>query len=167
VLWSVLAFVVLQSAVLLQETAAPPAGDAASPEKTAAVESTPDPTTAVPADAASGKDAASPNAAKPVAEEGNPYMQFLPILIIGFFFYIILLRPQQREQRRRQELLSAIKKNDKVVTTGGLIGTIADISTDGKTVTLRVDDTTRIKFLRSAIHGPLDEKAETASGTAS
>ncbi len=92
-------------------------------------------------------------------------MQFLPILIIGFFFYIILLRPQQRENRRRQELLSALKKNDKVVTTGGLIGTIADISSDGKMVTLRVDDTTRIRFLRSAIHGPADDRAESGNSS--
>ena len=108
---------------------------------------------------------AAPDAAKPPQDAASPYLQFLPILIIGFFFYIILLRPQQREQRRRQELLSTLKKNDKVVTTGGLIGTIADISTDGKMVTLRVDDSTRIKFLRSAIQGPFDDKAESSAST--
>lgn len=95
------------------------------------------------------------------ADAPNPIAQFAPILIIGVFFYFILLRPQQKEQRRRQDFLNNLKKNAKVVTTGGLIGTVVDISSDGRQVTLRVDDTTRVRFLRSAIQGELDEKAET------
>lgn len=100
-------------------------------------------------------------AGRVAADAPNPIAQFAPILIIGVFFYFILLRPQQKEQRRRQDFLNNLKKNSKVVTTGGLIGTVVDISSDGKQVTLRVDDTTRIRFLRSAIHGELDDKAET------
>lgn len=95
-----------------------------------------------------------------------PWMQFLPFIAIGLFFYFILLRPQQAEQRRRKELLTTLKKNDKVVTTGGMIGTIADISSDGTRVTLRVDDNTRIKFLRSAIQEPLKDTPE-SNGTSS
>lgn len=93
------------------------------------------------------------------AQDPPPWMSFAPILFIGILFYFMLLRPQAREQKRRQELLNALKKNDKVVTTGGIIGTVADLSEDGRFVTLKVDDSTRIKFLRSAIHGPLDDKS--------
>lgn len=93
-------------------------------------------------------------------------MQFLPFIAIGLFFYFILLRPQQAEQRRRKELLTMLKKNDKVVTTGGMIGTIADISSDGTRVTLRVDDNTRIKFLRSAIQEPLKDTPESNGSSA-
>lgn len=95
-----------------------------------------------------------------------PWMQFLPFIAIGLFFYFILLRPQQAEQRRRKELLTLLKKNDKVVTTGGMIGTIADISSDGTRVTLRVDDNTRIKFLRSAIQEPLKDTTESNGSSA-
>ncbi len=98
--------------------------------------------------------------APPGAAEVNPVIQFLPMILIGVFFYVILLRPQQKDARRRQQILSQLKKNDKVVTTGGMIGTIADFSGDGTRVTLKVDDTTRIRFLRSSIQGLLDEKAE-------
>ncbi len=140
------------------ETAAPPVVEPAAPAA-----ATPDAVAAAPGGAATDAARAAQGVAKPPQDAASPYLQFLPILIIGFFFYIILLRPQQREQRRRQELLNTLKKNDKVVTTGGLIGTIADISTDGKMVTLRVDDSTRIKFLRSAIQGLADDKAESAS----
>ena len=100
------------------------------------------------------------------AMEGpSPIAQFAPIIIIGFFFYFILLRPQQKEQRRRQEFLNNLKKNSKVVTTGGLIGTVVEVSSDGRFVTLKVDDSTRMKFLRSAIQQELDEKAEASTGT--
>ena len=106
----------------------------------------------------------APEAVKNVANAAKdappPWMQFLPFIAIGLFFYFILLRPQQAEQRRRKELLTTLKKNDKVVTTGGMIGTIAEISSDGSRVTLRVDDTTRIKFLRSAILEPLKESPD-------
>ncbi|MFN8709649.1 MAG: preprotein translocase subunit YajC, partial [Planctomyces sp.] len=69
--------------------------------------------------------------------------------------------------RKRQETLARLKKNDKVVTTGGMIGTIVDFSGDGTRVTLKVDDSTRIRFLRSSIQGLLDDKSETESGSAS
>ncbi len=105
------------------------------------------------------------DAGQAVAEAPNPILQFAPILIIGFFFYFILLRPQQKEQRRRQDFLKSLKKNAKVVTTGGLIGTVVDFSSDERFVTLRVDDSTRIRFLRSAIHGELEDKPE-GSGSA-
>ena len=104
-----------------------------------------------------GTTEAGKNVANAAKDAPPPWMQFLPFIAIGLFFYFILLRPQQAEQRRRKELLTTLKKNDKVVTTGGMIGTIADISSDGTRVTLRVDDNTRIKFLRSAIQEPLKD----------
>ena len=160
----------LQLSLLIQDGATPtaPAVDTSVPPVALpAATATAAPDTVAGASDGTATDAArtAQGAAKPAQDTGSPYLQFLPILIIGFFFYIILLRPQQREQRRRQALLNTLKKNDKVVTTGGLIGTIADISTDGKMVTLRVDDTTRIRFLRSAIQGPLDDKPESTSAT--
>ncbi len=117
---------------------------------------------------AAGGGGAAPAAGGPVADgvagkagDVNPMLQFLPMIVIFAFFYFILMRPQQKEARKRQELLSSLKKNDKVVTAGGLIGTVADISPDGQRVTLKVDDNTRIKFLRSSIQSIYEEKSET------
>ena len=108
---------------------------------------------------------AAGGAAGPALAEPNPIVQFAPILIIGFFFYFILLRPQQKEQSRRQDFLKSLKKNSRVVTTGGLIGTVVDLSSDERFVTLRVDDTTRVRFLRSAIQGELEEKTDSAGAS--
>lgn len=137
---------------MLQEGAVPPTVvEGESPAAVAATSGTP---------VVEGTTEIVKNVANAAKDDPPPWMQFLPFIAIGLFFYFILLRPQQAEQRRRKELLTTLKKNDKVVTTGGMIGTIADISSDGTRVTLRVDDNTRIKFLRSAIQEPLKETPE-------
>lgn len=87
----------------------------------------------------------------------------IPLMAIAFLWYFLLFRPQRQEQHRRSQMLSALKKNDKVVTIGGMIGTIANIAPDGKEVTLKVDDNARIRFLRSSIQSVIrdeDEKGE-------
>jgi preprotein translocase subunit YajC len=79
---------------------------------------------------------------------GAMFLLFAPIIILYFF---IVLRPQRKEQQARQAMLSALKKNDRVLTIGGIIGTVANISADGEEVTLRVDDNAKIRFVRSSI----------------
>jgi preprotein translocase subunit YajC len=70
-------------------------------------------------------------------------------LIIGIFYFMIL-RPQQKRQKERQKMLEAVKKGDKVVTAGGLHGTVAGL--DDKTVLLQVADNVKMKFDRSAVN---------------
>jgi preprotein translocase subunit YajC len=76
------------------------------------------------------------------------------MLIIGIFYFMIL-RPQQKRQKERQALLEALKKGDRVVTAGGMYGTIAGI--DEKTVLVQVADNVKIKFERSAVSSILKE----------
>ncbi|MFM7055965.1 MAG: preprotein translocase subunit YajC [Planctomycetota bacterium] len=121
----------------------------------------PAPPVAAPSPDAKAAPQASPGTRPTKVPEQPPgWVQFVPFAGLAFMFWLVILRPQQKEQRRRQELMNQLKKNDRVVTNGGLIGTIADLSSDGRFVTLKVDDSTRIRFLRSAINGPLDEKSE-------
>ncbi len=87
-----------------------------------------------------------------------------PILAMIVLFFFLMILPQRREQKQRDQMLKALKKNDRVLTSGGIIGTVANISADGKEITLKVDDNTRIKFLRSSItqvlgEAPKDESA--------
>jgi preprotein translocase subunit YajC len=97
----------------------------------------------------------------PADQPGSPFGALLfPMVAIAVLWYFLLLRPQRGEQKKREALLSAIKKNDTVVTIGGIVGTVANISTDGQEVTLRVDDNTRIKFLRSSIQSVRAQDAE-------
>lgn len=106
----------------------------------------------------------------PAAEDapppGNAFIQMvIPMVLIGFVWYFILLRPNLQERKKAQALRDSVKKNDKVITIGGIIGTVTNISSDGQEVTLRVDDNTKIKMLRSSIQTVVtdDNKSDTAS----
>ena len=89
-------------------------------------------------------------------------VQFLlPLVVLIALYYMMIGRPQQREQAQRQAMLNSLKKNDKVLTIGGAIGYVADISNDGKRVTVRFGEGTRIPFLRSSIQQVLKEDEET------
>jgi preprotein translocase subunit YajC len=101
----------------------------------------------------------------PKAQEPPFWVTMLPFALILFLLFPIVIWPQRREQQKRDGLLNTLKKNDRVVTLGGIIGTVANISADGKEITLKVDDNTRIKFIRSGISHKLadsDGKDEAA-----
>ena len=101
-------------------------------------------------------------AAAEAAPQQSPWVMAAPLVLMVAFYYLLLIRPQQKERGKRQELLNSLKKNDRVVTTSGMVGTVANISQDGKEITLKFGDTTRIPFLRSAIETVLrDEPAST------
>lgn len=93
----------------------------------------------------------------------------LPMVLIVFVWYFLILRPQGRERKVREQQLANLKRNDRVVTSSGIIGTITGFSDDNKEVTLRVDDNVKLRFLRSAIQGPLAETppSEASKPTAS
>jgi preprotein translocase subunit YajC len=90
----------------------------------------------------------------PVAPGGAPPTWELPLILmlIFFAFYFIVIRPSQRRQEReRLALLNSLKKNDKVLTSGGIYGTIVSISDKEDEVIVKVDDNTRLKMLKSSI----------------
>jgi preprotein translocase subunit YajC len=102
---------------------------------------------------------------KPAAPGGGEFMMFAPFVAIAIIFYFLLIRPQRREQASRETMLSALKKNDKVLTIGGIIGSVANISPDGQEVTLKVDDNTRVKFIRSSIQRVMSAEGEVEKPT--
>lgn len=75
----------------------------------------------------------------------------LPPLAIILVLYMVMDSPQRRDRAKRDTMMKNLKKDDRVVTIGGILGSVALISQDGKEVTLKVDDGTRIRFRRSAI----------------
>ncbi|MBI2418597.1 MAG: preprotein translocase subunit YajC [Ignavibacteriales bacterium] len=64
-------------------------------------------------------------------------------------FYFMIIRPQQKRQKERDKLLSAIQKGDKIITSGGMYGTVASL--EEKTVIITAADNVKLKFDRSAI----------------
>jgi len=83
------------------------------------------------------------------AATSNPLMTFLPFVAIIAIFYFLIIRPQNKKQKETQKMLSQLKKGDKIVTIGGIHGTIQTVKE--QTVIVKVDDDTKLEFSRSAI----------------
>ena len=82
----------------------------------------------------------------------NPLVQFMPIILMFAIFYFLLIRPQQKKQKELQNMIAGLKKGDKVITTGGLLGTISSIQDDYVVLAVGGSDT-KIEILKSAIAG--------------
>jgi len=82
------------------------------------------------------------------------------MLGVMLIFMLISGRPQQKEQARVKKLLSSLKKNDRVVTAGGIIGSIVNAPGEGDYVSIRIDETnnTKIQVLRQSIVRVIDEE---------
>lgn len=85
------------------------------------------------------------------APQQAPWASFLPFVIIFVVFYFLMIRPQKKRMDQEKQFLSNLKKGDEVYTKSGVIGTIAGITE--KVVTLEVNESTKIKFLRSQVAG--------------
>jgi preprotein translocase subunit YajC len=75
---------------------------------------------------------------------------FLPMLAVA---YILIIMPQQQQEKKRRAMIDGLKKNDKVVTTGGIYGTVMSVDAKNDKVVLRVDDERGVKlaFTRSSV----------------
>ncbi|MGH9774305.1 MAG: preprotein translocase subunit YajC [Candidatus Acidiferrales bacterium] len=95
-----------------------------------------------------------------LAQAGMPsgIATFVPLILIMVIFYAFLILPAQRRQKKTREMLAALKTGDKVVTNGGIYGTIVGLDSDS--VQLRIADQVKIKVLRSAIAGTQPETKE-------
>ena len=92
------------------------------------------------------------------AASPNGLMAFLPLIVIMGIFYVLLILPAQRRQKKTQEMINALKNGDKVITSGGIYGTIVGI--EGDSVQLRIADQVKVKVLRSAVTGLQPESKE-------
>ena len=87
-------------------------------------------------------------------------MQLAPLLLIVAVFYMLVIRPQQKRQRQLQETIASLKVNDRVITTGGIIGVIAAVR--DSSFIIRSADKTVLEVARSAI-ADLDREGKEAS----
>ena len=83
-------------------------------------------------------------------QQANPLTGMLPMIVIFFaIMYFLMIRPQQKREKERRAMLAAVAKGDAVITTGGICGTVANLSEDR--VVLRVDENVTMEFVRGAI----------------
>jgi preprotein translocase subunit YajC len=95
---------------------------------------------------------------------GFEIMSFLPLILIFIVFYFLLIRPQQKRVKEQKAMLTALRRGDRVVTGGGIIGTISKIVSDEEVV-VELAEGVRVRVLRATIASVL-AKTEPGKGGA-
>ena len=84
--------------------------------------------------------------------------QLLPLVLIFVVFYFLLIRPQQKKMKTHRTMVEALKRGDKVVTGGGLVGTVTK-APEGNEVQVEIADGVRVKIMRHTIQEILTKPA--------
>jgi preprotein translocase subunit YajC len=87
-------------------------------------------------------------------QEPNMLLSFLPFIAIIAIFYFLFIRPQQKQQKKHQDMLTSLQKGDKVMTSGGLIGTIVGVNED--TITVKFGEAFKTEVGKSYITGKIE-----------
>ena len=86
------------------------------------------------------------------------FLGVVPILAIALVFYFLVIAPANRQRKKTEQMLSSLKKGDRIVTNGGIYGTIQGVEAD--VVYLKIADNVKVKLARSAVTGIVAGDAE-------
>ena len=95
--------------------------------------------------------------AAPTMKDG--LLQMVPFLLIFVVFYFVLLAPMRKQQKKTKEMLAQLKKGDRVMTSGGIYGVVAQV--EDQVAWVKIADTVKVKMAKSAITAVL---ADTEAG---
>src|SRR6476620_1196898 len=87
--------------------------------------------------------------APPPASPAAAFLSFAPFLAIMVLFYFLMIYPQGKERKKREAMLNAIQRGDRVLTRGGLYGTVADIK--DQILILKINENNKVEVDRSYI----------------
>jgi preprotein translocase subunit YajC len=77
-------------------------------------------------------------------------VSFLPLILIFVVFYFLLIRPQQKKMKEHRSMLDALRRGDRVVTGGGIVGTVVKVGTDDE-VMIEIAEGVRVRVLKPTI----------------
>jgi len=89
---------------------------------------------------------------------GNPLLGFLPLVLIIFVMYFLMIRPQAKKQKEHRAMLGKLEKGDKVLTAGGIVGTVAGIKENEGMLIVKIADNVKIEITRSSVAQVLKKK---------
>ncbi len=89
--------------------------------------------------------------------QGGGYFTIIWFGLIFVLMYLLLIRPQRKKAKEHEKLLTELSKGDKVVTSGGMFGTIFAIDEGRNRVVLKIDGDVKLEFLKSSIAGKVDK----------
>ena len=83
---------------------------------------------------------------------GGPLSMMMMFALIFGVFYFLVIMPAKKQQKKKDAMIGALKKGDKVVTSGGIYGTVAAV--EDQALLLKIAENTKIRIAKSAIGGP-------------
>lgn len=95
--------------------------------------------------------ASATSTAEAASGPGSFFISLMPLFLVIIIFYFFLVRPQQRRMAEYQKLVSGLRRGDRVVTSGGIIGTIHKVETNNPDVTVEIAEGVRVRVQRNAI----------------
>ena len=79
------------------------------------------------------------------------FVNFIPLILMFVIFYFLLIRPQQKKAKEHREMIGNLKKGDRVITSGGIYGTITGL--EDNTITVEIAEKVRVKVSRGNVAG--------------
>ncbi len=92
-------------------------------------------------------------AAAQSGQGGGGITAFLPFILIMFIIYFLMIRPQTKRQKGKETMRDELKKGDKIITMGGIYGTIQGFKEKGRRAIIKIDNNTNITINKTAIAG--------------
>ena len=93
-------------------------------------------------------------------QQGNPIVAFMPLIMIIVVMYFLMIRPQAKKQKELKAMLDALEKGDKVLTNGGIVGTIQGVKEDEGIVYLKIAENVKIELSRGAVAQVLKKRKD-------
>jgi preprotein translocase subunit YajC len=92
----------------------------------------------------------------PVRGQGSLLTALLPFILVFVIFYLLIIMPQRKRQKRHQEMVAQLKPGDKIVTTGGIYGTVMGVQQDR--IEVKIASNVKVDITRSAVAAFISDK---------
>lgn len=93
-------------------------------------------------------------------QQPNTLGFFLPIILIFAIMYLLIFRPQMKKQKEQKSMIENIKKGDKIITVGGVMGTVVGEKQKEGTLIVKISDTTKIELVRTSVARVLGQETQ-------
>ena len=83
--------------------------------------------------------------------QANPLMGFLPLVLIIVVMYFLMIRPQAKKQKEHRAMLEQLQKGDKILTSGGIVGTIAGVKENEGLLIVKIADNVKVELSKGSV----------------
>jgi preprotein translocase subunit YajC len=94
----------------------------------------------------------------PTRGQGSLFTALIPFILVFVIFYLLIIMPQRKRQKKHQEMVQQLQPGEKIVTTGGIHGTVMGVQKDK--IELKIASNVKIDISRNAVAAVLSEKKE-------